>query len=257
MSGRPVALVTGGAARIGRAIVCDLAANGYDVAIHVNRSRNEGEALAHELIAEHGIRAVVVSGDLGDADAIGRIVPEAVALLGPLALLVNNASIFEEDSVATLTSDHFRRHMSVNAEAPARLISAFAAEGQAGGHGGDNRLAVNIIDQRVWKPTPKHLSYAASKATLWWLTKTMAQALAPDVRVNAIGPGPILQAASQSAEDFQEAVDAVPLKAAPDLADFGATIRYLHNTRSITGQMIALDAGQHLAWQTPDALVNE
>jgi NAD(P)-dependent dehydrogenase (short-subunit alcohol dehydrogenase family) len=140
--------------------------------------------------------------------------------------------------------------MTVNVEAPALLTRAFA---EAGGPG----LVVNIIDQRVWKPTPRFLSYSTSKAALWWLTRTMAQALAPRIRVVALAPGPVLKAASQEAEDFERLVGTIPLRRSPDLAEFGRSIRFLLETESITGQMIALDGGQHLSWETPDALVRE
>ncbi|WP_425428470.1 SDR family oxidoreductase [Acuticoccus kandeliae] len=244
------ALVTGAAHRIGRAIATDLAAHGYNIAIHANRSRAEAEALAEALAAEHGVRTGVVTGDLAVAEDVDAIVPAAIAAIGPLSVLVNNASVFEADAVGTLTSEGWRRQFAINAEAPARLAEAFA---KAAGRG----LVVNLVDQRVWKPTPQFFSYAASKATLWWITQTMAQALAPDVRVVALGPGPVLRSASQTAEEFAALTRAIPLQAAPRLEEFGATIRFLDNTPSITGQMIALDGGQHLAWQTPDALIRE
>jgi len=244
------ALVTGAAHRIGRAIATDLAANGYDVAIHANRSADAARALADELAVAHGVATAAVTADLSDPAAVAGIVPAATAAIGPLGILVNNASLFEEDAIDTVTDETFRLHMAVNAEAPVLLTRAFA-------EGGGPGLVVNVIDQRVWKPTPRFLSYSASKATLWWLTRTMAQALAPRIRVVAVSPGPTLKAARQSQEDFDGLVATVPLRAAPPLADFGRTIRYLAETGSVTGQMIALDGGQHLAWETPDALVNE
>ena len=247
------ALVTGAAHRIGRAIATDLAAHGFDVVIHANRSADAAEALARSLAEEHGVQTGVVLADLADASAVERVIPAAHDAIGPLGVLVNNASLFSADDVTSLTSDLWRQHMAINAEGPARLIAAFAAAVPEE----TSRLAVNIIDQRVFKPTPRYLSYSASKATLWWLTKTLAQGLAPWVRVNAIGPGPVLKAATQSEDDFAAVVDAVPLRRAPELAEFGAAIRYLHAAPSITGQMLAIDGGQHLAWRTPDALANE
>jgi len=244
------ALVTGAAHRIGRAIASDLAANGYDVAIHANRSFDAARELAAALAAEHGVATAVVTADLADPGAVRRIVPEAAAAIGPLGVLVNNASVFEEDAVENVTEESWRRHMTVNAEAPLLLTRAFAEQCGSG-------LVVNIVDQRVWKPTPRFLSYSASKAALWWLTRTMAQALAPDIRVVALAPGPVLKAASQAEEDFDALVEAIPLRAAPALAHFGRAIRFLVETDSVTGQMIALDGGQHLAWQTPDAVVKE
>lgn len=244
------ALVTGAAHRIGRAIAVDLAAHGWSVAIHANRSVAAAEALADALRAEHGVSTAVISGDLSKAEEVAGIVPAAAEALGGLSLLVNNASVFEEDAADTLTSERFRRQMMVNAEAPALLTAAFAAVAGQG-------LVVNILDQRVLKPTPRFLSYSASKATLWWLTRTMAQALAPDVRVVAIGPGPTLKGARQTEADFAAMVEAVPLHRAPEIAEFGRTIRFLWEAPSITGQMIALDGGQHLAWASPDAVVVE
>jgi len=158
--------------------------------------------------------------------------------------------VFEEDGADTVTADSWRRHMTVNAEAPILLTRAFAEHAERG-------LVVNIIDQRVWKPTPRFLSYSASKATLWWLTRTLAQALAPQIRVVALAPGPVLKAASQAQDDFDHLISVVPLQRAPALAEFGRAIRFLAEAESVTGQMIALDGGQHIAWETPDAVVKE
>ncbi|ADV13825.1 MULTISPECIES: SDR family oxidoreductase [Mesorhizobium] len=241
------ALVTGGARRIGRAIVEDLAAHGFAVAIHCNRSRSEADALAAEIIAGGG-RAAVVAADLTDMDAIDDLIGEAQAALGPLSLLVNNASLFEDDSVLDFDWRAWDRHFAVHVKAPALLAQNFARALPAGQEG----LIVNMIDQRVWRPTPRYFSYALSKSTLWTATQMMAQALGPRVRVNAIGPGPTLKNARQDDSDFAAQVDGLILKRGPELPEFGATIRYLWEARSVTGQMIALDGGQHLAWQTPD-----
>ncbi|RVA46885.1 SDR family oxidoreductase [Mesorhizobium sp. M7A.F.Ca.US.001.01.1.1] len=241
------ALVTGGARRIGRAIVEDLAAHGFAVAIHCNRSRSEADALAAEIIAGGG-RAAVVAADLADMDAIDDLIGEAQAALGPLSLLVNNASLFEDDSVLDFDWRAWDRHFAVHVKAPALLAQNFARALPAGQEG----LIVNMIDQRVWRPTPRYFSYALSKSTLWTATQMMAQGLGPRVRVNAIGPGPTLKNARQDDSDFAAQVDGLILKRGPELPEFGATIRYLWEARSVTGQMIALDGGQHLAWQTPD-----
>ncbi|MER8443434.1 SDR family oxidoreductase [Mesorhizobium sp. M1066] len=241
------ALVTGGARRIGRAIVEDLAAHGFAVAIHCNRSRTEADALAAEIIAGGG-RAAVVAADLTDIDAVGDLVGQAQAALGPIPLLVNNASLFEDDSVLDFDWRAWDRHFAVHVKAPALLAQNFARALPAGQEG----LIVNMIDQRVWRPTPRYFSYALSKSTLWTATQMMAQALGPRIRVNAIGPGPTLKNARQDDSDFAAQVDGLILKRGPELPEFGATIRYLWEARSVTGQMIALDGGQHLAWQTPD-----
>ncbi|MBZ9771503.1 SDR family oxidoreductase [Mesorhizobium sp. CO1-1-8] len=241
------ALVTGGARRIGRAIVEDLAAHGFAVAIHCNHSRTEADALAAEVIAGGG-RAAVVAADLTDMDAVGDLVGQAQAALGPIRLLVNNASQFEDDSVLDFDWRAWDRHFAVHVKAPALLAQNFARALPAGQEG----LIVNMIDQRVWRPTPRYFSYALSKSTLWTATQMMAQALGPRIRVNAIGPGPTLKNARQDDSDFAAQVDGLILKRGPELPEFGATIRYLWEARSVTGQMIALDGGQHLAWRTPD-----
>jgi NAD(P)-dependent dehydrogenase (short-subunit alcohol dehydrogenase family) len=241
------ALVTGGAKRIGRAIVEDLAAHGFAVAIHCNRSRIEADALAAGINASGG-RAAVIAADLTDMDAVGDLVGQAEAALGPISLLVNNASLFEDDSVLDFDWRAWDRHFAVHVKAPALLAQNFARalpEGQEG-------LIVNMIDQRVWRPTPRYFSYALSKSTLWTATQMMAQSLGPRIRVNAIGPGPTLKNTRQDDSDFAAQVDGLILKRGPELPEFGATIRYLWEARSVTGQMIALDGGQHLAWQTPD-----
>ena len=241
------ALVTGGAKRIGSAIVEDLAAHGFAVAIHCNRSRIEADALAAAINASGG-RAAVIAADLTDMDAVGDLVGQAEAALGPISLLVNNASLFEGDSVLDFDWRAWDRHFAVHVKAPALLAQNFARalpEGQEG-------LIVNMIDQRVWRPTPRYFSYALSKSTLWTATQMMAQSLGPRIRVNAIGPGPTLKNTRQDDSDFAAQVDGLILKRGPELPEFGATIRYLWEARSVTGQMIALDGGQHLAWQTPD-----
>jgi len=241
------ALVTGGAKRIGRAIVEDLAAHGFAVAIHCNRSRGEADALAAAIDARGG-RAAVVAADLTDMDAAGDLVSQAEAALGPISLLVNNASLFEDDSVLDFDWQAWDRHFAVHVKAPALLAQNFARSLPQGQEG----LIVNMIDQRVWRPTPRYFSYALSKSTLWTATEMMAQALGPRIRVNAIGPGPTLKNARQDDSDFAAQVDGLILKRGAELPEFGATIRYLWEARSVTGQMIALDGGQHLAWQTPD-----
>jgi NAD(P)-dependent dehydrogenase (short-subunit alcohol dehydrogenase family) len=241
------ALVTGGAKRIGRAIVEDLAAHGFAVAIHCNRSRREADSLAAE-IRGSGARAEVVAADLTDSAAAGALIAEATNALGPIGLLVNNASIFQDDSVETFDPAVANKHFAIHLNAPAVLARRFAEALPPGEEG----LIVNIIDQRVWRLTPRYFSYTLSKSALWTATRTMAQALAPRVRVNAIGPGPTLANTRQNADDFNAQLDGVLLKRGPALSEFGAAIRYLWEARSVTGQMIALDGGQHLAWQTPD-----
>ncbi len=241
------ALVTGGARRIGRAIVEDLAAHGFVVAIHCAGSTAQAGALAG-VIRDRGGRACVLQADLTDAAQAGALVDRAASELGPVDLLVNNASIFEQDSLENLDAAIWDRHFAIHVRAPVLLASAFARSLPEGREG----LVVNLIDQRVWRLTPSHFSYTLSKSAEWTATRTMAQALSPRIRVNAIGPGPSLKSERQRPEDFQRQARSVPLGRGPSLDEFGATVRYLWEARSVTGQMIALDGGQHLAWQTPD-----
>jgi len=242
-----VALVTGGARRIGRAIVENLSENGFAVAIHCNGSRVEADALAGDL-ARSGRGAVVVQADLTDRAALSGMIEYAARQLGPVNLLVNNASVFEDDGASDFEWEVWDRHFAVHVEAPAFLARSFSTQLPAGEEG----LIVNLIDQRVWALTPRFFSYTLSKSALWTATQTLAQALGPRIRVNAIGPGPTLPNSRQDDHDFQNQIDALILKRGPDLADFGATIRWLWDMKSVTGQMIALDGGQHLAWETPD-----
>ncbi|MDI7861063.1 SDR family oxidoreductase [Rhizobiaceae bacterium n13] len=243
------ALVTGAARRIGRAIVEDLAHQGFAVAIHAHESIEEAEALAQHLRAE-GARAVAVQADLADVAACGGLLKKTTEMLGPVDLLVNNASIFKYDSAEAFENAIWDEHFDVHVRAPAILSAAFARQLPEDVQG----LIVNIIDQRVLKPNPRFFSYTLSKSALWTATKTMAQALAPRIRVNAIGPGPTVPSSRQSIADFQAQVDRTILKVGPRFDEFGRTIRFLFDTPSITGQMIALDGGQHLGWQTPDIM---
>ncbi len=203
---KETALVTGGARRIGRAIVERLAREGYAVAIHCRRSSNAAEDLALRIGSEGG-RAAVVQADLADAEAVGALVESAARALGPVTLLVNNASEFEPDEVETLALERWDRHFAVNLRAPAFLARDFARQLPADREG----CIVNIVDQRVWKPTPQFFSYTLTKAALFAATRTMAQALAPRIRVNAVGPGPTLSNERQTDEDFARQSRAVLL----------------------------------------------
>ena len=241
------ALVTGAARRVGRHFALGLAQDGFDVAIHYHQSRDEAERLGDESHSL-GRRATLVQADLAQAQAVDRIIPQVVAALGPLGLLVNNASEFEPDEAEAMTRARFERHLSVNLTTPLFLSQAMA---KALPHDAEG-LIVNLIDQRVLKLTPQFFSYTLSKTALWTATRTLAQALAPRIRVNAIAPGPTLKGSRQPAEDFAKQQAATILQRGPELSDFSAALRFLVNTRSITGQMIALDGGQHLIWQTAD-----
>lgn len=237
-----VALVTGAARRIGRAIALDLARQGWDVAVHANNSRDEADTLVREITA-FGRRATLLSADLMNEDEVEALVPDATAALGPVGLLVNNASIFEQDDIASMDRAGWDRHMEANLRAPALLIQHFAAALPPEAEG----VAVNIIDQRVLHPGADFLSYTLSKSGLWTLTRTLALALAPRIRVNAIGPGPVLQSIHQSQADFAAEVESVPLRRQTELAEICRAIAFIVQARSMTGQMIALDGGQHLS----------
>jgi NAD(P)-dependent dehydrogenase (short-subunit alcohol dehydrogenase family) len=242
-----IALVTGGAQRIGRRIVERLVEERYAVAIHCNRSTTQADELAASIHSQGG-HAAVVQADLADCQAVNGLVAAATRDLGPLTLLVNNASAFEPDEIGCLSEDRWDRHFAVNLRAPAFLAQHFARqlpEDQAG-------CIVNIVDQRVWKPTPQFFSYTLTKAALFTATRTMAQALAPRIRVNAIGPGPTLANERQAEEDFAKQSRSVLLGRGSTPDEIAEAVLYLARASSVTGQMIAVDGGQHLAWETPD-----
>jgi NAD(P)-dependent dehydrogenase (short-subunit alcohol dehydrogenase family) len=241
VSSTPVALVTGGARRVGRAIVEDLAAHGWAVAIHHNQSHEEAAALV-EAIAERGGRATLVHGDLADPSCHTEMIEEAAKALGTVTLLVNNASIFEKDTVGDLDRALFDRQFAVNLAAPVFLAQAFARALPGASEGN----IVNLLDQRIWRPSPAYFSYQLTKSALAVATETLALALAPRIRVNGIAPGPVLPSANSSPERYAQLIAKLPLQRAPELADFGRTVRYIVENRSMTGQVIALDGGQHL-----------
>jgi len=241
-----VALITGAGQRIGRAIAEYLSECGYAIAIHYRLSRIEAESLAAQ-IESNGGRAAIFGGDLAEPACPAALVAAARAQLGPLTLLVNSASLFEQDEFGAV-GELWAQHLAVNLTAPVFLAQAFAAQAPAGSS------IVNIIDQRVWKLTPQFFSYTLSKAALWTATQTMAQALAPHIRVNAVGPGPTLANARQNLQDFNLQVAAVPLQHSIEPREIAEAVIFLARARNVTGQMIAVDGGQHLAWQTPDVV---
>lgn len=244
------ALVTGGARRIGRAICLALHQAGYAVAIHAGRSGDAAQALRDEIVRAGG-RAAVVRADLADHAAVAGLVTAARGALGPLSLLVNNAASFEPDEIGALDAARFDAQMAVNLRAPLFLSEAFAAQAS------DEAAIVNLLDQRVFKPTPHFVSYTLAKSALHAATRMLAQALAPKVRVNAVAPGPTVQSARQSAEDFARQSAAVPLGRGPSPEEIAAAVLYLAHARSVTGVTLAVDGGQHLAWATPDASIAE
>ncbi|GGB35157.1 short chain dehydrogenase [Roseibium aquae] len=244
----PLALITGATSRIGTALAHDLAAHGWGLALHTHNNIGAAENLSSEAVRLGARSAKVVKADLTNTDALSGLFTRIVGETGIPQVIINNASIFEDDSIGRLDAALFDAHYHIHARAPVFLTDALAAALPQDTPG----LVVNIIDQRVWKLTPQALSYTLSKAALWTATQTMAQALAPHIRVNGIGPGPSFKNPRQTDAEFARQTDGVLMKAGPKPDDFGRTVRYLWETPSITGQMIALDGGQHLAWATPD-----
>jgi NAD(P)-dependent dehydrogenase (short-subunit alcohol dehydrogenase family) len=245
MTPRGGALVTGAARRIGRTLALRAAELGFAVAIHHRSSEADANAVKAEIEAGGG-RAAVVAGDLAEAGAAQPLIDAARAAVGPLTLLVNNASVFEDDRIETLTAASWDTHMAANLRAPVLLAQAFAAQAA------DGALIVNLLDQRVWRPTPQFFSYSVSKAGLWHATRMLAQALAPRIRVNGIGPGPTLPSTHQSQAAFAAEAGRVPLERRSTPEEIADALAFLIDAHSVTGQMIAVDAGQHLAWRTPD-----
>ncbi len=235
------ALVTGAGRRIGRAIALALGRLGFAVAVHYRRSAEPAEAVAAAIRAEGG-RAAIFAADLADGAQAAALVARAGAALGPLTCLINNASLFEMDTVETATLESWDNHLDLNLRAPFLLAQAFARQLPAGAQGN----IINLIDMRVWKPTPYFASYTVSKAGLWMLTRTLAMALAPRVRVNGIGPGPTLKSTRQSPAQFARQVARTPLGHGASPEEICDGVRYILSARAMTGQMIALDGGQHL-----------
>ena len=237
------ALVTGAGRRIGRAVALDLAAAGWTVAVHYNRSEAEARVVADEISANGG-KAATVQADLAVEEEAAGLIDRATAEIGPLGCLVNNASVFEKDTPQTVTKESWETHMQVNLRAPFQLTQAFAATLPDGVEGN----VINLIDQRVWNVTPYFTSYTVSKVALWGLTQNLALALAPAIRVNAIGPGPTLPSIHQTKEQFERQWLALPFKRQVLLEEICRAVQFLLDAPSITGQMIVLDGGQHLGW---------
>lgn len=235
------AIITGAARRIGRAIAIDLAKAGWRVAVHYRHSQDEADRLVSD-IRKSGGTAAAFAADLARTDQLEPLVAAAAETLGPVTCLVNNASEFQLDSIASLDDATWTTHLDINLKAPVFLTQALIK--QLPPHEAGN--VINIIDQRVWKLTADFFSYTISKAGLWTATQTMAQALAPRVRVNAIGPGPVLRSVHQTDADFANEVQSTLLKAGPSPDEVAAAVRFILSAPSMTGQMIALDGGQHL-----------
>ena len=243
---REAVLITGAGQRIGAVIARNLAEVGYCVCVHHNRSRDEAEQVCRA-IEMNGGRALPVHADLADESQTEALIDQCASKLGAVTALVNNASLFEPDTIETVSHDSWHQHMAVNLRAPQVLSQRFAAQLPADSQG----AIVNIIDQRVWNLPPDFLSYTISKSALWTLTKTLALALAPRVRVNAVGPGPTIANQRQSDAHFMQQWQHTPLRRQIQPQDVAMTTRFLLSSPAITGQMICPDGGEHLGYAQP------
>jgi len=236
-------LVTGAARRLGRMIALDFAGRGWRVAVHYGTASSEAIEVVRE-IEDRGGQAAAFCADLADMTALTGLIEACTTALGPIACLINTAARFERDTLATLDAGTWQTHLEVNLRAPVFLTQAFAKalpEGIAGN-------VINLIDQKVLRLNPDYFSYTVAKAALWAATQMMAQALAPRIRVNAVAPGPVLKSLGQQEADFEREYRATLLQRPVAAQDVVAAIRFLLDTPSITGEMIALDSGQHLSW---------
>jgi len=240
------ALVTGGGKRIGRAIALALAADGWAVGVHYGRSRDAAESVAREIAAKGG-RAVALAADLRAEAEVAALLPRVAEALGPVGCLVNSAAAFENDTVLGATRESWDRHLETNLRAPFVLMQEFARALPAEAEG----AVINLLDQRVWSLTPYFVSYTVAKSALWTLTQSLALALAPRIRVNGIGPGPALPSPRQSEEQFRRQWEQMPLKRPTSPEEIADAVRFILAAAAMTGQMIALDSGQHLGWAQP------
>jgi NAD(P)-dependent dehydrogenase (short-subunit alcohol dehydrogenase family) len=235
------ALVTGASTRIGASIARTLAAAGHAVVIHFRTNESEARQLAEDITAKGG-RAATVKADLADRSDRAGLIAAAAKPFGPLTILINNASVFDADSILDVNEELWDQHFAIHAEAPIFLSRDFAGQLPAGVEGN----IINMIDERVLHPSPAYFSYTLSKSVLWTATQTMAQSLAPAIRVNAIGPGPVLPHNGQSTEDFAQSLNSLPLKRHADPEEIARSVLAILSMPSFTGQMLALDGGKHL-----------
>ncbi|QFT64189.1 SDR family oxidoreductase [Roseivivax sp. THAF30] len=262
MTDQPRALVTGAGHRLGRAMALYLAEQGVDVAVHYNSSSDAADEVAGE-IRKMGRSAASVQADLLNEDEVQELLPKAAeALGGPITILVNNASIFEHDDIDSATRESWDRHMESNLRAPFALTQALAAQvpdplEDENGEPRAQGLVINMVDQRVRKLTPEFMTYTLAKMGLWTFTQTAAMALAPRVRVNAIGPGPTLKGGRQSDEHFAKQRAATIMERGSNPSDITGALGYFMNAPAVTGQLLCIDGGQHLAWKTPDVVGTE
>ena len=244
-------IITGGATRMGAAIARKLSGPNKEILIHYNKSKLKAEKLKKELSNE-GTKVYLVKGDLSKETDIKKIIKFAKSKLKYFDCLVNNASLFENDKLENFSLDSWSKHLRTNLRAPALLTKEFAKNVK-----GKNNNIINIIDQRVFKLTPYFFSYTLSKTGLYTLTKTSAMSLAPNIRVNAIAPGPTIKNQRQSEKHFKKQYLATPLKRQVDVEQICNAVDFFIKNISITGQVLAIDSGQNLNWQTPDVMGKE
>ena len=241
-------IITGGATRIGAAISKKLSGLGVEMVIHYNESKSSAEKLKKKL-SKNKTKVYLIKGDLNKETDVNKIVKFAKSKLKYFDCLINNASLFENDKLDNFTTSSWDRHLRTNLRTPALLCKEFAKNIK-----GKNNNIINIIDQRVFKLTPFFFSYTISKTGLYTLTKTSAMCLAPNIRVNGIAPGPTLKNKRQTKKHFKKQYLATPLKRQIDVNEICNAVDFLIKNRSITGQVIAIDSGQNLNWQTPDIM---
>ncbi len=241
-------IITGGATRIGAAIAKKLSSNKVEIVIHFNKSRIKAIALKKEL-EKNGTKIHLVKGNLNKEEDIKKIIKSSKMYLKYFDCLINNASMFENDKLENFSSESWNKHLNINLKAPAILTREFAKNVK-----GKNNNVINIIDQRVFKLTPFFFSYTLSKTGLYTLTKTSAMSLAPKIRVNGIAPGPTIKNKRQSKIHFKKQFLATPLKQQVNVNEIANAVDFFIKNNSITGQVIALDSGQSLNWQTPDVI---
>ncbi len=241
-------LITGAGKRIGSSIAKSLAANNWNIALHYNSSEKETKKLSIELQETYNVKTVCIQADLSDLKQLKKIIPTVTKSIGHISCLINNAASFEYDSIYSLSSDSWDMHMNTNIRAPLFLSQSFVENIPKKINGN----IINIIDQRVWNLTPHFTTYTLSKSALWALTQTLALSLSPNIRVNAIGPGPTIKSKMQTIKEFKDQYQRMPLAVPVTLEEISQFINLIINSPSLTGQMIALDGGQHLGWAQTD-----
>ena len=239
-------IITGAATRMGAAIAKKLSGPKVEIVIHYNKSKSSAEKLKKELI-KNKTKVYLIKGDLSKENDLKKIIKFSKSKLKYFDCLINNASLFENDNLKNFTSKSWGQHLDVNLKAPAYLTKEFAKNIR-----GKNNNIINIIDQRVFKLTPFFFSYTLSKTGLYTLTKTSAMSLSPNIRVNGIAPGPTIKNKRQTDKHFKKQYLATPLNQQVDVKEICNAVDFFIKNSSITGQVIAIDSGQSLNWQTPD-----